>query len=162
MTKRSPRSDGQAEQPVWMGDKCWVQGKWKMHYGVCVGHDSRGEPLFVHNTQAGGVVLSDRLGFAGRRTINIASRAGPGQALVVAERARSFVGKKYDLLFFNCEHVANLATTGRAESPQVQQGVGWSILGLLALAAINNNGTQVDQRGYRRDANGRFAARRWW
>lgn len=142
------------------GDKCWVQGR-KRHYGVCVGHDWSGRPEFVHNTPAGGVVYSNRQGFGGSRAIMVEQRAPAGRVDEVVARAWALVGKEYNLLFFNCEHVASLALTGKAESPQVQAGVGWSLFGLLLLAIVNNNGTSVDGNGYRRNSSGRFASRRW-
>lgn len=142
------------------GDKCWVQG-WKKHYGVCIGHDGLGRPEFVHNTIAGGVVYSDRKGFAGHRSILVEQRAASGRADEVVARAWALVGKEYDLLFFNCEHVANLALNGRAESQQVQVGVGLGLLSLILLAVANSDGTSVDRNGYRRNASGQFASRRW-
>jgi hypothetical protein len=42
------------------------------------------------------------------------------QRSMVAHKARSLIGRKFDLFGFNCEHAATLAQTGRAESPQLQ------------------------------------------
>lgn len=42
--------------------------------------------------------------------------------LIVA-RARAHLGKQYDLALFNCEHLANLASTGHKSSPQLQRAV---------------------------------------
>ncbi len=142
------------------GDKCWVQGR-KKHYGVCVGHDIYRRPEFVHNTLAGGVVYTDRQGFGGNRPITVEQHAPAGRADEVVARAWALVGKEYNLFLFNCEHVASLALTGKAESPQLQTGVGLSLLGLFVLALVNNNGTSVDYNGYRRNSSGQFATRRW-
>jgi hypothetical protein len=144
------------------GDKVWVQGDWKRHYGVCVGHDLLGNLIFIHNSPAGGVTCADRRGFAGRREIQVEQHAPLGHVEKVVGRAWALCGRDYNLLFFNCEHVANLAVSGQAESPQLQRGVALlSALGLL-FVALNNNGTSTDRNGYRRDSSGRFAARRWW
>lgn len=143
------------------GDKCWVQVN-KKHYGVCTGFGSDGEPWFVHNTREGGVVHTTRKGFAGNRPIQVEQRAQPGQVANVVARALSLVGRTYDMLFFNCEHLANLAANGQAKSRQVQQGVmATGFLSLLFLALVNQNGTTVDDNGYRRNSSGRFASRRW-
>lgn len=145
-----------------MGDKVWVQGI-KKHYGVCTGYGSDGEPWFVHNVADGGVVHTTRKGFAGNRQIYIEQRAALGNESVVVARALALVGRAYDMIFFNCEHVANLAANGAALSVQVQIGVTVvSILSAGLLALVNQNGTSVDAGGYRRNGSGQFAARRWW
>jgi hypothetical protein len=149
---------------VGVGDKCSVQSKWSpivKHYGICVGFAQDGAPLFVHNTAEGGVLLTTEQGFASGRLITVEQRAQPGQQAVVAQRALALQGRKYDLLGFNCEHAANLAANGAAESTQVQRVVAAGVGGFL-LWLTNENGTSVDRRGYRRDSNGRFASRRWW
>ena len=144
------------------GDKCWVQSS-KKHYGVCTGVGPDGQLWFVHNTRLGGVVHTTWKDFAGAWPVHVEQRAQLGQEAAVAERALSFVGQRYDLLFFNCEHVANLAANGKAESKQVQQGVVVTgIVSAILLALANQNGTSVDQHGYRRGGSGRFASRRWW
>ncbi|MET0793699.1 MAG: hypothetical protein ABW061_19420 [Polyangiaceae bacterium] len=144
------------------GDKCWVQGR-KKHYGICTGYGTDGEPWFVHNTPEGGVVHTTRKGFAGNHAIYIEQRVAPGQEATVAARALALVGRKYSLLSFNCEHVANLAANGNAESKQVQGGLAiGAVLSAIVLVVANENGTSVDSSGYRRDTNGRFGSRRWW
>jgi hypothetical protein len=146
---------------IGQGDKCWVQLPLKRHYGVCTGFGSDGRPLFVHNTFDGGVVQTTEHGFAGGHPIHVEQRAQPGQEASVAQRALNLIGRQYDLFTFNCEHAANLAATGRAESKQVQGAVKLVGLGLL-LAYFNQNGTSVDRNGYRRNGRGEFASRRWW
>lgn len=143
-----------------IGDKCRVDG-WKNHYSVCVGHDWYGQPVFVHNTPAGGVERTDLAGFAAGRLIHIEQHAAPGDEDAVVARAISLIGQQYNLLLFNCEHVATYALTGRAESGQVQVGAVVTGLAMIFLAVLNNNGTAVDSSGYRRNASGQFAARRW-
>jgi hypothetical protein len=149
---------------VKLGDKCSVPGKLSpliKPYGVCVGFAANGSPMFVHNV-AEGVVLAAEHGFAQGRVITIEQRALSGHESVVAQRALALVGRKYDLFTFNCEHAANLAANGRAESKQVQRGVVAASVGGLLLWLANENGTSVDRSGYRRNGGGRFASRRWW
>jgi hypothetical protein len=147
------------------GDKCWVQLN-KKHYGICTGLGPDGQPWFVHNTRDRGVVYETRKGFAGNHPIYIEQRAAQGYEDIVAFRARALVGRNYDLLSFNCEHLANFVINGEAESKQVQQGVtlaSFATILLTVLAAVaNENGTSVDGNGYRRDSRGRFSSRRWW
>ncbi|MCC6651557.1 MAG: hypothetical protein IT348_10460 [Candidatus Eisenbacteria bacterium] len=146
---------------IQIGDKCWTQ-LGKKHYGVCTGYGGDGEPWWVHNTRAGGVVHTTRKAFAGNRAIYVEQRAKPGTEALVAARALALVGRRYDMFLFNCEHAANLAANGQAESKQVQQGaVVAGLAGLLLMVVANENGTSVDSNGYRR-RRGRFASRRWW
>lgn len=143
------------------GDKCYVQSFLKKHYGICTGFGADGRPWFVHNRPDGGVVHTPQEGFSGDAVIYIEQRALAGQEAAVAQRALDLVGRSYDLLGFNCEHVANLAANGTAESKQVRNVITTAI-GLAFLALVNQNGTSVDRNGYRRDGGGRFASRRWW
>lgn len=141
------------------GDKCWVQTPTKKHYGIFIGF-YQGDFWFVHNTTKEGVVVTRRKEFAGRREIWIEGRATPGTESLVVERALGYVGQKYDMLFFNCEHLANLASRGVRESHQLQRGV-FAVGALGIFAAIVGNAlkddTWVDADGRRRHRNGRFA-----
>ncbi len=56
----------------------------------------------------------------------------PAPEDAVAQRTLDLLGRTYDLFGFNCEHAANLAQTGSAESPQLWR---W-VLGLLATEAV--------------------------
>jgi hypothetical protein len=112
------------------------------------------------------VVDTSIVEFAGQRTITIVRRALPGHGGRVAEKARTYLGQHYSLLTFNCEHLANEVTTGVHYSTQVRTA-GWVTLAATTLVAVfasaaNTNGTRVDHSGYRRNANGQFANRRWW
>jgi len=148
------------------GDKCWVYiGAVTKHYGVCIGHDAQGTPRFIHNTARHGKVTYATLAeFSGGKPVHVELRAMPGRADEVVRRAEQHLGTAYNLITFNCEHLANLATTGEATSWQVKAAGG--IFGFLAvvggLALANNNGTSIGSDGYRRDGSGRFATRRWW
>jgi hypothetical protein len=115
----------------------------------------------VHNTPDGGVEHVPEQAFTQGRAIYIEQRAVAGQETLVVQRALALVGRKYDLFAFNCEHAANLAANGRAESSQLQGMVrlGLAVAGLML---VNQNGSAVDENGYRRDASGRFASRLWW
>ena len=144
------------------GDKCWTRtDSGKKHYGVCVGKGPDREMWFVHNTRKDGVISTTRKGFSGNREIQIEQRAPAGQEDAVTQRALALLGRHYDMIFFNCEHVANLAVNGQATSSQVQTGVVAVGVLLAGLWKANNNGTSVDVSGYRRNGKGQFAKRRW-
>jgi hypothetical protein len=138
-----------------VGDLCSVQQPFKLHYGVCVGRNSRGELVFVHNTPDGGVTYATESAFARGRPITAAAPSLPREEVV--RRARALVGQRYDLLAFNCEHAANFAASGKAESLQAQRGV--ALAGIAAVLTLwPRKRTRVDCYGYRRDRRGRFAS----
>jgi hypothetical protein len=69
--------------------------------------------------------------FSGGRPVRVISRV-VGSVFdqeQVVQRALSLVGQRYDLLNFNCEHVAYYAQTGVAKSPQL----GFAALCLLVV-----------------------------
>ena len=69
------------------GDKCWVYiGAVTKHYGVCVGHDSHGQPRFIHNTARHG-----RVTYATLPTSPAGSRCVSSFGRCRAEPMRSFV-----------------------------------------------------------------------
>ncbi len=51
----------------------------------------------------------------------------------IAKRALDLIGTQYDLINFNCEHLANFAQKGKAESPQLR---GATLLALFAIGGI--------------------------
>lgn len=63
---------------------------------------------------------------------------------------------------WNCESFARYISQGAPESTQatVAKGI-FAVVATLGLAILNENGTSVDDNGYRRAKNGRFAKRRW-
>lgn len=65
------------------------------------------------------------------------------------DRAYSQIGHPYSLLFGNCEHFANWAVTGNAESPQLAgyTAAGLLVLGIWALVnAGQENGRPIRRR----------------
>lgn len=123
---------------IQVGDKCSVSinGLLTRHYGVCVGHDRWGRPTFVHNTyRRGRVTVADVDDFAQGKAIRVDQRAPPGKGHAVARRAYALVGRKYDFVWFNCEHTANLAVSGISFSNQVAIGVGALVLAIFGVGA---------------------------
>ena len=104
-----------------VGDIIRVDRVGYKHVGVYVGPRGFTSDCVVHNSKGGGVILSDFVTFSGGTPIFIHQKATGNyyQREIIARRALALLGKKYDLLTFNCEHAANLAQRGTAESPQV-------------------------------------------
>jgi hypothetical protein len=91
------------------------------HVGVYVGPSWDGRDV-VHNDKGGGVILSTLAEFAAGAAIELHKPANSGyhQRQAIAQRAKALIGRKFDLISFNCEHVASLAQSGQSESPQLQ------------------------------------------
>jgi len=106
---------------VQTGDLIRVQRLGYVHVGVYVG-PSWDRRDVVHNDKWGGVVLSTLAEFAGGAPIELHKSANCGyhERRAIAERAKALIGRKFDLLSFNCEHAASLALSGQSESPQLQ------------------------------------------
>jgi hypothetical protein len=123
-----------------VGDKIYVQRLGYRHVGIYVGpRFAKGKNGCVveNDRESGGVILSDLTEFSDGNTTHLESRVARNyyEQELIAQRAMSLLGKKFDLLTFNCEHAANWAQTGNAESPQIQHAfiVVLLVCGLFAL-----------------------------
>ena len=123
-------------QKLQVGDKIRVDRLGYSHYGIYGGNNWFDGREVVHNSKGGGVIRSTLAEFADGAPIIIESRVARNywEQQAIADRAISLLGKKYDLVNFNCEHAANWAQSGKAESLQVQFAVGIALLGLLGVA----------------------------
>ena len=72
--------------------------------------------------------------FSNGRTVRSLGYLGSLEAVEVIRRARSQIGKSYDLLRFNCEHFVHLAHGEKPVSRQLVRGT--LIVGLAAVAYI--------------------------
>ncbi|MDE2102160.1 MAG: lecithin retinol acyltransferase family protein [Patescibacteria group bacterium] len=117
-----------------IGDVIRINRIGYQHVGVYVGPSWFDRCDVVHNRKNGGVELTTLAEFSSGRQVFIHQKAvGDGkERQQIAQRARQLVGKKYDLLTFNCEHAANLAQRGKAESPQIT----FAFFALLAIAGL--------------------------
>jgi lecithin:retinol acyltransferase len=117
-----------------IGDKLKVIGASGVyHYGVYVGPRGFDKRDVVHNAKNGGVELVRLQDFASRNPVMIVDpveRSWQEQRQIAA-RAMSLLGRKYDLINFNCEHLANYATTGKAVSPALQVAAVIGVIGFL-------------------------------
>ena len=109
------------ESVLEIGDVIRIDRPGYKHVGVYVGTRWFDRRDVVHNRKGGGVELTTLAGFSGGSEIFIHQKATGDyrQRQDVAKRAMQLLGTKYDLLTFNCEHAANLAQRGKAESPQL-------------------------------------------
>lgn len=92
-----------------------------LHSGVYVGPRGPNDEDIGHNTKWGEVELVTLEEFAGGRPVQVIESPARTwwEAERIADRARSLLGRRYDLLRFNCEHVTNFAVKGEATSPTV-------------------------------------------
>lgn len=135
------------------GDKAWTPARrlpGKRHYGIW----DEEHRSFIHNTHPGGVQYASPERFVNGRVF-IEKRAAPGFEHEVVRRARTLLGRSYDLVLFNCEHFVNYAAHGVAKSPQLQGALGMALFGWL-LSTLG--GPEYDPAVDRyRDGRGRFA-----
>lgn len=69
----------------------------------------------------------------------------PFQRAEAVERARSYIGRSYDLVAFNWEHYASYVQTGRAESMQVVAASFFLLLAFCLLLWTYQSGGQHGQ-----------------
>jgi hypothetical protein len=120
-----------------IGDKLRRPGFPTYHDGIYVGPSSLYGEDVVHGDKAAGVVRLVRLSeFAAGQRAEVVSRARSRQdGWAIRQRALSLIGRRYDLLNFNCEHLANYAQTGVPFSPLVGGAIAVGIVGLILLGA---------------------------
>lgn len=136
-----------------IGDKVRVPGRFGTdHYGIVV---SGG--MVVHACKEAGRVVRDPFAsFAKGQAITIVQRAQPGFEGEVARRAETWLGRPYDLVAFNCEHLASYASSGVAASPQLQRGLvaTGALLAMVSCLRVNRD-WDSDVSRYR-GSDGRF------
>jgi hypothetical protein len=117
-----------------LGDVIERPGPWPTkHRGIFAGWNDRGQQSVIHNPKGGCVKYDTLEVFAnGQRVtrINQPARTALERNLILA-RAQSQLGKPYDILNFNCDHLVTYALAGVPSSPQLQLAVG-----VLALVGI--------------------------
>ena len=98
------------------------------HVGIVTDWRIDGMPAVISNSYAHRGVREESLGdFARGRAFRVHKRLSDMPGEEVADRARRMVGRRYDVLRFNCEHFVRVAHGLKPKSPQVY--------GALALAA---------------------------
>jgi hypothetical protein len=95
---------------------------------------------FIHNDPACCVRLTDEATFTGGRKMRLIGRVTGGlfEQEQVVQRALSLIGQPYNLLKFNCEHLAYYAQTGVSRSPQLATGFA-VLIGIACLFALGRS-----------------------
>jgi hypothetical protein len=151
------------------GDKISTVGRFgTRHFGIFSGCDGAGEGWVIHASKDRMQVVEEPLPtFTEGWGVKVEKRAEAGWSHYVVASARELLGRPYDLVNFNCEHLASFAQDGTAESPQLKRGL-WALAGLtffLVGAAVPAGATAAGVRkltgydmnvGRWRDAYGRF------
>jgi len=116
------------------GDVVERPGPWPtQHRGIFAGLNHAGQPCIIHNPK-GGCVRYDTLDvFAAGQQVRFLKRVARNatEQRMILVRADSLLGRKYDLINFNCDHLVTYALAGVPTSPQLQ-----ALTGLAALCAI--------------------------
>jgi len=119
-----------------MGDMVQVWRGGYYHVAIYLGATWDGRD-YIHNAKGDCVSFATQDEFSKGAPVTLRKAAlndfSHRQAIV--NRATSLIGKKYDLINFNCEHFATYAQTGQAESPQLAGAVCLGLAGLF-LAAV--------------------------
>jgi len=104
-----------------MGSVVYVQSWPIKHYGIISGINELGELLVISNSKTMGCVAEEPLkNFGMGRQAVVAGYPDNCSASYVISRARSQLGKKYDLFSDNCEHFVRWTYHQNPESPQLQ------------------------------------------
>jgi lecithin:retinol acyltransferase len=114
-----------------LADKIRIVGSFS-HVGIILEVPYFGPIIVAHNDKHRGVEIVTLESFSAGRRVEVDSRVIGGSKVQaeMVRRARSLVGRPYDLLDFNCEHYASYVQTGKAASPQLQA------VGILALVLV--------------------------
>src|SRR5688572_16042517 len=105
-----------------VGDAIRIERLGYNHLGIYVGRQGAIAHAVVHNDKGIGVVLCTLPQFADGKMVHLHNEAQGNEfeREQIAERALSMLGKEFDLINFNCEHLVNYAQNLTPESPQVQ------------------------------------------
>ena len=104
------------------------------HHGIVSDRFSGDEPMVVSNSaRAGGVTEEPWDTFAAGQPVAIEGYPGSLPAYLVLHRARSLVGKAYEVLGWNCDH---LTTYAHGLEPRSRQLGTTAVVGMFALIAL--------------------------
>jgi Lecithin retinol acyltransferase len=113
------------------------------HHGIFIGHNGFGIPLVAENQRGYGVqIVSLETFMKHDESLLWRIERFPGSAAErrqVVPRIKALLGKEYDLINFNCEHLAELVQYGKSKSNQVTNGFLAAIVGAFIVGAIVSN-----------------------
>lgn len=106
------------------------------HTGIVSDRRYGGKPLVISNSsRSGGVAEEPWDTFAQGGDVSLVGYPGRLPWNVVLHRARSFIGSRYGLMSWNCEHFVRFAHGLKPWSPQVAVTMGIVFLAGIGLAA---------------------------
>ncbi len=95
-----------------------AKGTWfGRHLGIATGAGT----VISASKYHGGVVEETFARFRGDGDVAIERQPAPGEGADVVARARALVGRPYDPVFFNCEHLVSEAYGEGRASPQLRR-----------------------------------------
>lgn len=126
-----------ATMPFITGDVIRRAGPWgTMHVGIYGGRDWAGQEWVIHNAKNDCVRWDLLEIFGAGNPISLARRATTAyEGAIILSRARIQLGRKFDLVNFNCEHLVSYALGTEAGSPQLR-GVALGAAALACLAVL--------------------------
>jgi hypothetical protein len=94
--------------------------------------------VISNSARAGGVAEEPWHVFAAGQRVMVDGYPSNVSPFEVVNRARSLIGKAYDLFRWNCEHLTSFAHAQQPASPQVAATVAALVFGgIIALASAN-------------------------
>lgn len=115
------------------------------HYAIYIGRNAYGVDEFIENKIGQGVVITPANEFFpadGKLTRINRFKGSPYEREIAIRKAKSFIGKPYNAVVFNCEHFTNHVRTGKARSKQIENMV-WLLAGVLLLRhLLSDNNSQ--------------------
>lgn len=105
------------------------------HVGLLTSDIANGVPTVISNSQRnGGVAEEPMADFGDVGSIRVLGYWSDLNSEEVLQRARRYLGSKWSLTGWNCEHFVRAAHAVKVESPQLRFWL--SIVGITALAAV--------------------------
>ena len=90
------------------------------HVGIVTDRTIDGMPAVISNSRAHGGVREEALSsFAEGRPFRVYKTMGKLPKREISRRARRMIGRRYDVLRFNCEHFVRIAHGRKPRSPQL-------------------------------------------
>jgi hypothetical protein len=107
------------------GDVVKRPGPWGTdHLGLFACVDILGQQWVIHNAKNECVKWDLLESFAAGTSVSLVRRATNAyEGAVIVAQAQSSLGRRFDLVNFNCEHFVNCAVAGNAVRPQLQGAV---------------------------------------
>lgn len=104
------------------------------HVGIVTNHIVAGQPTVISNSfKTGGVAEEPLQSFANGHQVRVIGYLGKLSPSEVVQRARSQIGKAWDLFQWNCEHFVHWA---HGLKPKSQQLIKWGVVCVLVGSVI--------------------------